>query len=164
MGYYATLREYDIKDAVIKNVDEFEERRAKECLYGFEPENLQIIYGENGEIKDFDFQEYDTKWYDQEEFTNLLSEYLVEGSIQFWFEGEDMESWTWTAFPGVVIDGDWLQWEFDTLTIILEKSSASPDIKDKIYKEYLEYWEKMRDQAVDNIVRVKDLLEAKSKA
>ena len=154
MGYYATLEDWDIENAVISNVEEFEKERAKECEYGFAPDNLEIEYGENGKIKSFEFQEIDIKWYDQEEFSNLLAKYLVEGCVQFWFIGEDMEKWTWTVFPGFVLDGDWL--EFDADTLHSKIADAPNNVKLMILEKYLSYWSSVLKKAEQNLKKAKE--------
>lgn len=151
MGYYSMLTGYNVKTARLRDVEEFEKRRAAECEYGFSPENLKITFKEDGSVEDFEFQEMDTKWYDQQEFSDLLSEFLVDGRARFWFEGEDLEQWEWTVFPGLVMADAWEELFAQTFYGLLDKSKMSDKQKLELSEEYCRYWHNILEEAQANI-------------
>ena len=151
MGYYATMLDWDTHTAKIKDVAEFEKRRAAECEYGFSPENLQISFGPDGSIKKFELQEVDVKWYDEQEFSALLREFLIDGYMRFWFIGEDLEQWDWTVFPGIVLDKEWERLDAETFYDILDDSEASDKQKLKVIENYCQYWNNLLTKAKANL-------------
>ena len=151
MGYYATMLDWDTHTAKIKDVAEFEKRRAAECEYGFSPENLQITFGPDGSVKKFELQEVDVKWYDEQEFSALLREFLIDGYMRFWFIGEDLEQWDWTVFPGIVLDGNWEELNANFLYDIFSTSKASESQKAKVIEKYCQYWNNILAKAKTNL-------------
>ena len=121
MGYYATLTGYKIDDARINPVEkkEFLERVEEECKFGFAPDNFKIEIDNEGNIKDFEIKEWGTKWYDEEDFEKILSEYLKEGNIYFEFRGEDGYSWSSITFPKLTLDGNWIEYSADRIISIV---------------------------------------------
>jgi len=156
MGYYADIH-YEINGAKINpnKKNEFLEKIKEECEFGFAPNNFEIKIDDNGNIKDFEIEEWDTKWYDEEEFEDILSEYLEEGNVYFKFRGEDGEEWSSEIFPKLVIYGDWLEDSADEIINMLKVTKAPQQVKEKILKEYKNYWENKIEEAQNNLNTLK---------
>ena len=153
MGYYATLIDYKINNARINPAkkDEFLEKIKEECHFGFEPDNFKIEIDDKGNIKDFEVEEWHTKWYDEEEFKYILSEYLEEGSVYFKFVGEDNEAWSIIVFPKLTLDGNWIESSADGIVAILNEKEIPQQVKEKILNDYKNYWEKKLKEAQKNL-------------
>ena len=142
MGYYSILMDYKIDNAKISNKDEFLKEVEKECHFGFSPDNCKIEIDESGCIKDFNFEEWNCKFYDDETFMYILSEYLEEGSVYFAFRGEDGEEWCFKVFPDFEIDAEGFEWRERNIEYFIDDLEEVPQqVKEQVLKEYKEYWE-----------------------
>ena len=156
MGYYATLTNFEIKEAKIRDKKEFLKEVGEKCEYGFSPDNCKIEIDADNYIKDFDFDEWHCKWYDEESFEKILSEHLEEGSISFEFQGEDGAVWGTEVFPQLVLEGS-PDWRDKNAKLILEYIKNAPkETKEKVLNEYKEYWENKLNQAKENLKIIKE--------
>jgi len=153
MGYYATLMDYKINNARINPAkkDKFLKEIKKECYFGFEPDNFKIEIDDKGNIKDFEVEEWHTKWYDEEEFEYILSEYLEEGSVYFEFRGEDGYDWSSIVFPKLTLDGNWIEYSADRIIGVFDDEEIPQQVKEKILSQYKEYWENKLKEAQNNL-------------
>ena len=148
MGYYATLMNFEVKEAKIKDKEAFLKEVAEKCEFSFAPDNFKIEFLGNY-IKDFDIQEWDDKWYDEEEFEKVLAKHLEEGSVSFEFKGEDGEIWGTEVFPQLILEG-YPDWRETRAELIIEYVKDAPkEIQEKVLKEYQNYWEAKLNQAKD---------------
>jgi hypothetical protein len=53
---------------------------------------------------DIKMEEYYGKFYDDREFANILSKYLLKGSIELNYAGEDGVRWGYTVYPQKVVE------------------------------------------------------------
>lgn len=84
MGYESTLN-YEFVEAEIENLDELNELLPK-LEYGMG--DAKITKLSNGDYS-IDMDSYTGKFYDDEEFAELVSKYIVKGHIDLTFTGED---------------------------------------------------------------------------
>jgi hypothetical protein len=148
MGYYSTF-DYDGEAKIdVKRVDELNKRIKEECLNGFS--NAVIEANEDGNFS-IELEDYYQKFYDDEIFANLLSEYITEGKIILYFTGEDNLRWCFTIYPNIVFDKSIEEFDKSDIEYIKQHKNIPEKEKKAILKDIKEYWQKLLLKAQENL-------------
>lgn len=89
MGYYSNVNIVSEK-ALLKDYDVLNQK-IKELEY-----NNDIVFDEFGNAET---SEESFKRYDDAKLAELISNYLIRGSIELYYIGEDGERWGWKVLP-----------------------------------------------------------------
>jgi hypothetical protein len=161
MGYCSFLEDIEITNAKVKNPQEFLKKVEEQCTFGFAPDNAEIVIEEDGKIKDIEIMERDYKWYDDEDFVNILASHLEDGFVTMEFAGEDGANWSFTIAPDLILENDWKNLEAEALIDTLNSSKAPTHIKEQILTEFKTYWEEQLNKANKNLSKLKELTSKK---
>ena len=101
MGYESTLN-YVFVEAEIENLDELNDQLSK-LEYGMGDVKItKSSYGDYSmDMKDM-LGSYTGKFYDDKEFAELVSKYIVKGHLDLTFTGEDGAIWGFRIYRGKV--------------------------------------------------------------
>ncbi len=97
MGYESTL-DYEFYKAEIENLDELNEKISK-LDYGMG--DVKVVKSSYGGYS-IETDNYTGKFYDDEEFAESVSKYLVKGYIDLIYTGEDGAIWGLRVYPNKV--------------------------------------------------------------
>ena len=100
MGYESSFN-YEFYDAEIENLNELNEKISK-LEYGMgDVKIVKSNYGSEKGLAQYSIETdtYTGKFYDDDEFAELVSEYLTEGYIDLIYTGEDGAIWGLRVYP-----------------------------------------------------------------
>ena len=160
MGYLSELTDVDLENVVVDDVKAFTDEVHGKCEYGFEEDNTKFIFKGN-ELVDIEYEEYFTKWYDDEDFGKVLSKHMISGKAMLSFTGEDSEKWKLIVFPKTYpIFEDYIKFSgerFKEFVFELKKKDTDKKVVEKIIKEYRDYWKSLKEKAEENLKGVEDV-------
>lgn len=131
------LKAVNMRGIKLKNVEEFEKRRAEECKYGFSPDNFTINFGEDGVVKGGSVEKLMNKWLDKQLFLSLLSKHLIEGRAGFVFFDEELDKTTFTVLPEVVLPNKLKEFTPSELLTTLDNENIPYNKQVKVIELYL---------------------------
>ena len=102
MGYESTLN-YEFYDAEIENLDELNEKISKLDGMG-DVKITKSSYGDSDlrYYYSIEMDSYTGKFYDDEEFADIISKHIVKGHLDLIYTGEDGAIWGLRVYPNKV--------------------------------------------------------------
>ncbi|MHB1546116.1 MAG: hypothetical protein ACYCSB_01300 [bacterium] len=106
MGYESSFN-YNFSGIVeIKDVDGLN-RKISKLDSGMSEAKIKIAC-DNPNDYAIEMSDYYGKFYDDRKFAELLSTYLVKGSVTLTYDGEDGSKWGYEVYPGKVVELDFI--------------------------------------------------------